>query len=182
MSGRLICFVGPSGVGKDTVMAAYAARHDARLARRVITRPADAGGEDFDGVTPDAFARQQAAGAFALSWQAHGLSYGVPQSVRADLQAGRDVLANLSRAVLTQAAEVFPGMIVVHLTAADEILAARLLARGREDSADIRQRLARSQMRLPEGLNVIEIDNGGALAETLRALDDALARRKDPAT
>ena len=48
MTGRFIAVVGPSGVGKDSVMQGMAAR-DPRivLARRVITRPSDAGGEDF---------------------------------------------------------------------------------------------------------------------------------------
>ena len=93
MTGRLFAVVGPSGAGKDTLMAAAAARVPAlRLARRVITRPADAGGEDFDGVTEAAFQRRLAAGAFALHWQAHGLHYGIPAAIDQDLAAGRCVL------------------------------------------------------------------------------------------
>ena len=56
MTGRFIAIVGASGVGKDSVMAALAASDPRlRLVRRVITRPSAAGGEDFDGVTEDAF-------------------------------------------------------------------------------------------------------------------------------
>lgn len=180
MTGRLICFVGPSGVGKDTVMEAYAAQSGAVLARRVITRPSAAGGEAFDGVTPEAFAKARAAGAFALSWEAHGLSYGVPAAIRDDLDAGRDVLANLSRTVLGTASARFPGTRIVQLTAPAEVLAARLAQRGRESAADIAARLRRRSLALPDGLDVITIDNGGSLQRTLQQLDAAFAPRKEP--
>ncbi|KMW58744.1 ATP-binding protein PhnN [Candidatus Rhodobacter oscarellae] len=169
MGGRFIAVVGPSGVGKDTVMQALVAA-DARLGlvRRVITRPAEAGGEDFVGATEADFAKREAAGEFALSWPAHGLRYGIPNSVRADLDAGRILLANLSRKRLTEAAAAFPGMLVLNLTAAPEVLAARLAARGRETEEDIAKRLTR-RVALPEGLDVLTLDNGGDLEDTVRA-------------
>ena len=40
---RLFAVVGPSGAGKDTLMAAAAHRPGVALVRRVITRPAEAG-------------------------------------------------------------------------------------------------------------------------------------------
>ena len=74
MGGRLFALVGPSGAGKDTLLAAAsAARPDLVIVQRVITRPESAGGEPFEGVTPAEFARRNAAGLFALHWQAHGL-------------------------------------------------------------------------------------------------------------
>ena len=77
----IFAVVGPSGAGKDTlIQGALAARPDLRLVRRVITRPTDAGGEDFEGVTEDDFAARRRAGDFALHWQAHGLSYGIPKA------------------------------------------------------------------------------------------------------
>ncbi|MGD9861859.1 MAG: phosphonate metabolism protein/1,5-bisphosphokinase (PRPP-forming) PhnN [Pseudodonghicola sp.] len=171
----VIAVVGPSGVGKDSVMQALAARDPGfRIQRRVITRPEDAGGEDFTGVTPEVFARMQAAGDFALSWQAHGLSYGIPAEVH-DLRAGaHGVLVNLSRAVLGAAQERFGDLIVLALTAAPEVLADRLAARGREDAADRARRLDRAAAPLPEGLRrVIEVDNSGPLEATV---DTVLAR------
>lgn len=146
----IFAIVGPSGAGKDTLIrGALAARPDLALVRRVITRPAEAGGEDFDGVSPEAFAARQAQGDFALTWKAHGLSYGIPS----DQVTGRgDVLFNGSRAALPQAARVFPGLRVILVTAPDVILAARLAARGRETAPDIRDRLARAAFAMPEGI------------------------------
>ena len=172
MTGRMIAVVGPSGVGKDSVMQALvAARPGLRSVRRVITRPADPGTEDFDPVDEVEFAHRIAAGAFVLEWRAHGLSYGVPATLRDDLAAGRDMLVNLSRGVLEQAARAFPGMVVLRLSASPEVLAARLQGRGREAAADIAVRLARGGAMMPAAVPVVDLCNDGPLADTVaRAL------------
>ena len=111
----LVAVVGPSGAGKDTLLAGARARlaGDARFrfVRRGITRPADPGGEDHDPLTQTAFARLRDAGGFALWWEAHGLLYGIPRDIEADLAAGRVVVANLSRAArLAREAALPPGL------------------------------------------------------------------------
>lgn len=175
MSGRLICVVGPSGVGKDSVMAALATRHDdVVLARRVITRAAEAGGEPFRPVTQAEFDKLAQAGHFVLHWQAHGLSYGIPATIRADLEAGRDVLVNLSRSVLPQALAAFPGAEVIALTAPAEVLAERLAARSRETAPDIARRLRRADHSIPEGVPYRSIDNSGALEHTVAQISALL--------
>lgn len=173
MSG-IFAVVGPSGVGKDTLMEAAKERLGVHLVRRVITRPEAAGGEAFEGVTAETFAARKAAGAFVLSWEAHGLSYGIPKAETAGYAAERTVLFNGSRAMLTQAAEVFPELQVLNITASDAVLAARLRARGRESEEDIARRLERAKLPLPVGLRVTEIDNSGVLDEAVEALVAAL--------
>ncbi|WP_132461599.1 phosphonate metabolism protein/1,5-bisphosphokinase (PRPP-forming) PhnN [Rhodovulum marinum] len=175
MVGRLFAVVGPSGAGKDTLMAAaWARRPDLVLARRVITRPADAGGEAFDAVDAAAFERMRAVGAFALHWRAHGLSYGIPAAIDGELVLGRDVLFNGSRAVLGAAAARYPGLRVLHVTARPETLAERLAGRGRESAEDIAARLGRADYALPEGLRVTRVSNDGALEHAVAAFLDAL--------
>lgn len=170
-AGRLIAVVGPSGVGKDTLMHGLAAAEPrAHLARRVITRPAEAGGEDFDAVSAEAFAARS----FALSWQAHGLHYGIPEAALAPLATGGDVLVNLSRSVLPEAAARWPGMVTLALEAPPEILAARLAARGRESAADIAARLARARFALPEGVEAVRIDTSAAPEAVVAAAHAAL--------
>ncbi|MCX7288378.1 MAG: phosphonate metabolism protein/1,5-bisphosphokinase (PRPP-forming) PhnN [Rhodobacterales bacterium] len=142
--------VGPSGAGKDLLIrGALAARPDLHLVRRAITRPADAGGEDHEAITEADFLARVALGDFALSWQAHGLSYGLP---RTEVERPGDVIFNGSRAVLTDAARVFPDLQVILVTAPDDVLAARLAARGRETGAEIRARLARAAFTVPDGV------------------------------
>lgn len=170
ISGRFIAVVGPSGVGKDSVMQAMAAGNPRMiLARRVITRPSDAGGEDFDGVTLADFQRRKDAGEFALSWEAHGLHYAIPAAVIEHLHSGRDVLANLSRAVLVRATDRFERFDVIHLTAERDVLAARLAARGRETATQIAARLDRAAAPLPDDIVAFQLDNSGSLEQTVQA-------------
>jgi ribose 1,5-bisphosphokinase len=187
--GRLIAVVGPSGVGKDTVMAALAAAHsNIRLARRVITRPSGVGGEASKGVTETEFATLQAKGAFAFSWSAHGLQYAIPSEAIALTQGrrtpdgrtmgGYDVLVNFSRAVLPEVAKRVPDFLVLSLTANPDELAARLTMRGRENTADITDRLRRAAFTIAPGLNVVEIANDGPLEITVQtALSAIYAKR-----
>lgn len=166
--GRFIAVVGASGVGKDSVIDGLcAARPELRPVRRAITRPANAGGETFDAVTQSAFETGVADGAFALHWRAHGLSYGIPVSVLEDVGRGRDVVVNLSRGVLAEAAQIVDALIVLHISADPELLAARVANRGRERGADMARRLSRVAPKMPAGLTTIEVDNSGPLEDTI---------------
>ncbi|PWJ21890.1 phosphonate metabolism protein/1,5-bisphosphokinase (PRPP-forming) PhnN [Jannaschia seohaensis] len=173
---RTLAVVGPSGVGKDSLIAGLAARGPRlRPLRRVVTRPADET-EPFLSVDPACFARMEAAGAFVLSWDAHGLRYGVPRAEVAALGPGQTGLVNLSRGVLDRAAAVLPGLAVLSVTAPADVLARRLAGRGREKAADIAARLARPAPPIPAGLPVLELDNGGALEASVDRVLDWLAQ------
>ena len=143
----LVLIVGPSGAGKDTLLDAVRAvlADDAgfRFVRRVVTRPAGQGGEDYESVTDAEFSKRQEAGAFALWWRAHGLQYGIPADIRIDLEQGRTVVASVSRAVIADAASRFAAA-VIEITAPADMLARRLAARGREDAVAIARRLSRT--------------------------------------
>jgi len=172
----LIAVVGPSGAGKDTLMdiARAALADDPRFvfARRVITRPADAGGEAHEAVSEDEFEARLPG--FALHWSAHGLRYAIPGSVEAEMAAGRVVIANLSRRVLAEAATRYR-LRVLEITAPVALRAARLAARGREDAADLAARLAR-EAPLPAGLDVVTVMNDATPAEGAARVVDALNR------
>lgn len=175
MTGQLFVVVGPSGAGKDTLIAgAMAANPALRWARRVITRPELAGGEPFEGVSKSQFDQRLARGDFALHWQAHGLQYGVPWTELAPLQDGRSVVLNGSRGALAQGLAAYPDLIVLHITVPLPILAQRLAARGRESLAQITDRLARADTALPQGLRVVEIANDTTPEAGIALLSQAL--------
>lgn len=177
-AGRIFAIVGPSGAGKDTLMrAVQAARPEVVLAQRSITRPLTKDSEAYASLSQSAFEAKQQRGGFALSWQAHGLSYGIPSSVFDALHNGQTVFFNGSRAMLSEAARVFPDLHVLNVTASNAVLAERLRARGRESEAEITRRLKRARMPLPSGLRVTQVVNSGALADAvatvLAVLDQA---------
>lgn len=173
MTGRLVAVVGPSGVGKDSLMAGMLAADPTLSAvQRVVTRDPNAGGEPAICVTETDFAKRRDAGAFALHWQAHGLSYGIPWTQLAPMKDGRDVLANLSRGMLAEANHVTGAFHVLWVKARPEVLADRLAARGRESADEITARIARKAPEPPDGLPLSVIDNSGDLQD---AVDAALA-------
>ena len=166
-AGTMVVVVGPSGAGKDSVMA-YAARHfagEARLGfvRRAITRPADAGGEAHQAIDTESFRRLEAEGGFAVSWDAHGLSYGIPGETHAQLASGVTLVANGSRSALPAFADAYPRLKVVLITARPDVLAARLAARGRESAEAVAKRLERAAPEFVVAADTVVIDNSGPL-------------------
>lgn len=178
--GQLIAVVGPSGVGKDTIMQTLKSQcPEFELAKRVITRPHDAGGEDFIGVNQEEFARQKAADGFALDWVAHGLNYGVPKEIDYHLSEGRTVLFNGSRAALPAAEERYPDLKIIMILASQETLARRLAERGRESARDVQNRLKRASYKAPAGKNVVMISNDGELQVAVDQLKKAIMPEVD---
>lgn len=166
--GTLIVVVGPSGAGKDSLIGyarqRLAAEPSVLFVRRVVTRPANPAAEDHDCLSPAEFTAAEHAGAFAVTWEAHGLRYGVPSAVRRHVQGGGVAIANGSRAALPAIGERFRPMIVVHVTARPDVLAWRLAQRRREGAAEIEKRLLRAPSAPAATEGFFEIDNSGELA------------------
>jgi ribose 1,5-bisphosphokinase len=172
-TGRLIFLVGPSGSGKDSLIDAsreQLAAAGVEIARRVITRSAEAKGEAAQGVTPEQFDTLRAQGAFAMHWRANGLDYGIPRQVDQWLAAGRAVLVNGSRAYLPEARQRYPDMLAVLVEVKPEVLRQRLLARGRETAEEVEQRLARSaRLQAETDPSVHVLDNSSTLQAAVAA-------------
>jgi phosphonate metabolism protein PhnN/1,5-bisphosphokinase (PRPP-forming) len=182
--GTLFLVVGPSGVGKDSLLEGAAGQlaDDERFAfpRRVITRAADAGGEDHIAVSDEEFAARARAGAFILSWAAHGYRYGIPDTVLRDVERGRNVVVNVSRGVVEEARDRLSPIAAIHVTVSPEVLARRLRERGRESAPEIARRLERATAyAVPDTPDTFVLENDGELSESVEtfvALLRAIAR------
>jgi ribose 1,5-bisphosphokinase len=187
--------MGPSGSGKDSLIA-YARRklnapysltwnasvyarqglRPVAFARRHITRPADAGGERHYALTREEFQSRKRAGEFALSWESHGLYYGIGREMDSLLARGAVVVVNGSRQYLPEAMAKYPALAPVLISARPEVLRSRLEARGREKQADIDERLSGAAVRLHDIPGLVRLDNSGALEEAGRTFSDLFLR------
>jgi ribose 1,5-bisphosphokinase len=171
--GTLFLVVGPSGAGKDALIGAARAALEPsgthRFPRRFITRPAEAS-ENHIPLDQPTF--DECAAEFALSWRAHGLSYGIPGIVADELTRGIHVVVNVSRSVAAEARARFAPVRVIEVTAPAAVRAARLKARGREAEAEIAPRLERQAAFDPD---VVVVNDGplyAAVAQFLAALKE----------
>ena len=176
--GPLVLIVGPSGAGKDSVIDGLKAIFDSHprvfFPSRVITRPADAGGEAHNSADAESFEQQRAAGAFLLSWRAHGHAYGIPIDVRRHLAKGHCVICNVSRTVIDIARAANPNTHVMLVTASPATLKSRIAARGRESAEETERRVQRASRFTVAGPRVAEIRNDGALEDAVREAEALL--------
>ena len=178
--GALVLVVGPSGAGKDALIAG--ARElmagDTRFVfpDRVITRPPhDA--EEHGSLSEADFAEAEQQGCFAFTWQAHGLYYGVPASIDQTIRDGRVVVVNGSRTIGDTVRQRYSNVSFILIECPLDIRAARLALRGRESETDIHARLARTVSAFDPAAADVRIDNSGSLADGARALAAALTSR-----
>ena len=172
--GQLYYIIGPSGSGKDSIISGLREQFvkDLVVAHRYITRAADAGGENHVELSDDEFFIRYSRNMFAMSWQAHGMSYGIGQEVHQWMNAGLSVVVNGSRAYLNAARDLFGEQLVpVVVSVKPEVLEARLQARGRESEAEITLRLQRASDYCLDSLstlnNTLCIDNSGTLEQSI---------------
>lgn len=186
-NGWFVAIVGPSGAGKDTIINAVhkLIGENSRFLfiRRTITRKA--GNEDNIGVTEAEFTQLRKQGAFSLDWFAHGIHYGLPNSIKSAIGNGKIVIANISRELVGQANQLFGRVFVVEINAPIEILRKRLVNREREDTAHIEERLERAAIpiNLPKQVDYRYIDNSqdvNVAAKTLLKILKALENGKMP--
>jgi ribose 1,5-bisphosphokinase len=174
--GRLVLVVGPSGAGKDSILAgakAQCAKDTAIIfPRRIVTRPATAD-EDHISVSQSGFDEAQRTGAFALWWQAHGLKYGLPISIDAYIASGKTVVCNASRGIVERSRLRYRHVTSVLITARADLLAARLESRSRDSDGLLTKRIERNAMYADLSADII-IDNSGALRDAVNVLTSAL--------
>ncbi|WP_308598041.1 phosphonate metabolism protein/1,5-bisphosphokinase (PRPP-forming) PhnN [uncultured Desulfovibrio sp.] len=179
MRGTLIYVMGPSGSGKDSLLSALRPRLrglPVAFARRYISRPACAGGEQHMALSAGSILAMEAQGRLAMRWSSHGCQYGIGRSIDGSLERGICVIVNGSREYLPEALRRYPDLLPVLVEVEPAILRQRLLARGREQGRDLEERLQRALAPLPAtGLErLVRIDNSGKLAAAVDTLEDVV--------
>ena len=154
--GKLIWLMGPSGSGKDSLLAELRQQEPAQLlvAHRYITRAANAGNENHIALSEPEFFTRAGQNLLALSWHANGFYYGVGVEIDLWLHAGFDVVVNGSPAILRQ----------------------RLQARGRESETEIAARLERAARYTPYDCHVL--NNDGSLLQSVDTLLTLMGRKE----
>lgn len=182
--GTLALIVGASGAGKDALItgARESLSQNPRFAfpERVITRPPN-DAEHHASLTEAAFGRAVLEGRFALTWEAHGLLYGVPASIDDMIRRGQTVIVNGSRTIVALTRRRYMRVCLILVECPPGIRAARLALRGREAVSSIDARLAREVAAFDPAEADVRIDNSGALALGTRALIEALETLAEPA-
>jgi len=174
--GRLVLVVGPSGAGKDSILAGAKARcagsSTVIFPRRIVTRPATTH-EDHTSVSQSDFDEAMRSGAFALWWEAHGLKYGLPISIDAEIRSGSTVVCNASRGVVESSRLRYRHVTSMLITARADLLAARLKGRSRDSDGLLAERIDRNGRYADFSADIV-IDNSGALEEAVNVLTAAL--------
>jgi ribose 1,5-bisphosphokinase len=166
--GRLFYVVGASGAGKDSLIhyarSALGDKREIVFAHRYITRPAQSEGENHIALTKGEFLLRKRHELFAMTWQSHGYHYGIGVEIDAWLAKGLNVVVNGSRSYIPAAIARYPKMQVIWISAAPQVLAARLARRGRESRTEISARLQRnSRLGVEPPHGALHINNEGSL-------------------
>lgn len=172
--GRLFYVMGPSGAGKDTLMAfARESLCEAPVifAHRYITRPIELHGENHIHLSEAEFANRLQRGCFKFHWNSHGWLYGLGTEVDTWLNQGLNVVMNGSRGYFEQACQLHPHLVAVLVTASESTLRERLMARGRESAAEIEERISRaSEFESLAATHLHRINNEGSIEAGGKAL------------
>lgn len=151
----LFIFSGPSGAGKDSVIAGLREAHpDVHYAVTATTRamrPGETDGRDYYFLSKSEYDRQTDAGELLAPANVHGYWYGAPLGpIRAALAQHRDVLLKIDVQGAMAVRRRIPQAVYIFLVAPTfDDLVARLTARHTENPVDLQRRIddAREEMR-----------------------------------
>ena len=175
-TGTLFLVIGPSGVGKDSLITiAKQKLPNVLFPQRYITRPKDSGGEEHIEISIEEFDHMAANGEFCVWWKAHDLGYGIHRQCLEQVNAGNTMVLNTSRSSIADFEQQFPRTVVIHISAPKDILRQRLLGRGRETAQQVEKRLERAEPEI-NAEKLVNIENGGSLEAAAQLLIDTITQ------
>jgi guanylate kinase len=185
---RLVIVSGPSGVGKDTVIAALCripTQPERFFVVTCTTRPRreyEVDGVHYHFMTQEAFARRRRAGGFLEANLVHGHWYGTPRrDVRQALAAGRDAILKIDVQGAAVVKQKVPTALLVFLVPPSlEDLFSRLQSRATEtaDELDVRQRNAALELARQEDYDYVVPNETGQVDLTAARIDEIIRSEK----
>lgn len=177
--GLLIVLSGPSGVGKDAILAEFLALGSGvKKAVTCTTRPPREGevdGVDYTFLTEEEFERRKSEGGFLESAVYCGNMYGTPRDwVERETSLGHDVILKIEVQGGLEVKRQMPGCVMIFLVPPSvEELERRLRNRSTDSDVEIEGRLARARRELEEVCHyeyIIENDSIHQAVEDLKAV------------
>ena len=182
----LVVLSGPSGVGKDAVLAGL--RELGRPWHFVVTattrpqRPGEHDGVDYIFLDTDTFSRMKERDQFLECAQVYGRWYGVPRrQVCQGMKAGKDVILKVDVQGAETVRRLAPEAVFIFMVPGtfDE-LRKRLAARMTESSPEMELRLnvAREELGRVDGFDYLVVNHDGCLDRTVADIDAIIAAEK----
>ncbi len=183
----LVVFSGPSGVGKDSVLARLKARGgDYHFAVTATTRPRRAGevdGRDYHFLTHRQFEEMLAAGGLLENAVVYAEHYGVPKAeVREALARGQDVIMRTDIQGVATIKGAVPQAVTIFVAPASMTeLEERLRLRGADSEEQLRLRLAtaRREMDAASHFDHVVVNAQGKLEEAVDQAERIIAAEKE---
>ncbi|GIW20240.1 MAG: guanylate kinase [Chloroflexota bacterium] len=188
----LVIISGPSGVGKDTIIAALRERHPTPDYHYVVTcttrapRPGEIPGVSYHFLSPAEFAALREAGGLLEANEVHGNWYGTPRAeVARALAAGRDVILKIDVQGAAVVKERVPDALLVFVVPPSlEELFQRLRSRATEsvDELELRQRNAALELARKDDYDYVVVNETGQVERTAAMIDEIvrIEKRKHP--
>ena len=178
---RLVIVSGPSGVGKDTVIAALRRRPDGEDFHYVVTcttrppRPYEEDGVHYRFLGEAEFEALRAAGELLEANLVHGHWYGTPRAdVRGALARGRDVILKIDvQGAAVVKASIPEALLIFLVPPSLEDLFGRLKRRATEsaDELDVRQRNAALELARQSDYDHVVVNETGEVDRVAARID-----------